>query len=152
MISGKARKGRLRDRVTLGTWLGGELPVNILMIDDDPDMLEIFRLLLKVNGHRPITALGGKEGLDIARKELPDVILLDLMMPDIDGFGVLRQLKLDTSTKEIPVIFITAVNGHEFRDEAMSLGAEAYVTKPYTRNQLMSLINEACSTAAVPAK
>lgn len=152
MISGKARKGRLRDRVTLGTWLGGELPVNILMIDDDPDMLEIFSLLLKVNGHRPITALGGKEGLDIARKELPDVILLDLMMPDIDGFGVLRQLKLDTSTQEIPVIFVTAVNGHEFIDKAMSLGAEGYITKPYARNQLMSLINEACSTAAVPAK
>ena len=125
--------------------------MNILMIDDDPDMLEIFRLLLKVNGHRPITALGGKEGLDIARKELPDVILLDLMMPDIDGFGVLRQLKLDTSTQEIPVIFVTAVNGHEFIDKAMSLGAEGYITKPYARNQLMSLINEVSSTAAVPA-
>lgn len=152
MMSGKTRKGRLRDRVTLGTWFGDELPVNILMIDDNPDMLEILRLLLKVNGHRPIMALGGKEGLDIARKELPDVILLDLMMPDIDGFGVLRQLKLDTSTQEIPVIFVTAVNGHEFIDKAMSLGAEGYITKPYARNQLMSLINEACSTAAVPAK
>ena len=105
--------------------------MNILMVDDDPDMLEIFRLLLKVNGHRPITALGGKEGLDIARKELPDVILLDLMMPDIDGFEVLRQLKLDISTEEIPVIFVTAVNGHEFIDRAMSLGAEGYITKPY---------------------
>jgi len=152
MISGKTRKGRLRDRVTLGTWFGDELPVNILMIDDNPDMLEILRLLLKVNGHRPIMALGGKEGLDIARKELPDVILLDIMMPDIDGFEVLRRLKLDMSTEKIPVILVTAVSGQALIDKAMSLGAEGYVTKPYTRNQLMSLINEACSTAAVPAK
>ncbi len=151
MISGKTRKGRLRDRVTLGTWFGDELPVNILMIDDNPDMLEILRLLLKVNGHRPIMALGGKEGLDIARKELPDVILLDIMMPDIDGFEVLRRLKLDMSTEKIPVILVTAVSGQALIDKAMSLGAEGYVTKPYTRNQLMSLINEVSSTAAVPA-
>jgi len=151
MISGKTRKGRLRDRVTLGTWFGDELPVNILMIDDNPDMLEILRLLLKVNGHRPIMALGGKEGLDIARKEPPDVILLDIMMPDIDGFEVLRRLKLDMSTEKIPVILVTAVSGQALIDKAMSLGAEGYVTKPYTRNQLMSLINEVSSTAAVPA-
>ena len=151
MISGKTRKGRLRDRVTLGTWFGDELPVNILMIDDNPDMLEILRLLLKVNGHRPIMALGGKEGLDIARKELPDVILLDIMMPDIDGFEVLRRLKLDMSTEKIPEILVTAVSGQALIDKAMSLGAEGYVTKPYTRNQLMSLINEVSSTAAVPA-
>jgi len=151
MISGKTRKGRLRDRVTLGTWFGDELPVNILMIDDNPDMLEILRLLLKVNGHRPIMALGGKEGLDIARKEPPDVILLDIMMPDIDGFEVLRRLKLDMSTEKIPVILVTAVSGQALIDKAISLGAEGYVTKPYTRNQLMSLINEVSSTAAVPA-
>ena len=125
--------------------------MNILMIDDDPDMLEILGLLLKVNGHRPITALGGKEGLDIARKEPPDVILLDIMMPDIDGFEVLRRLKLDMSTEKIPVILVTAVSGQALIDKAMSLGAEGYVTKPYTRNQLMSLINEVSSTAAVPA-
>ena len=151
MISGKTRKGRLRDRVTLGTWFGDELPVNILMIDDNPDMLEILRLLLKVNGHRPIMALGGKEGLDIARKEPPDVILLDIMMPDIDGFEVLRRLKLDMSTEKIPEILVTAVSGQALIDKAISLGAEGYVTKPYTRNQLMSLINEVSSTAAVPA-
>jgi len=117
--------------------------VEILVIDDDPDMVTIISMLLKTNGHKPIGASGGKEGLKIARDILPDLILLDIMMPDIDGFEVLRELRLDSSTKEIPVIFVSAMSSAENEERAKQMGAQAYITKPYQPDKFMDTIRRA---------
>ena len=87
-------------------------------------------------------ALGGREEVELASAANPHLVLLDLMMPEVDGFEVLRRLKGDSGTKDIPVIVLTARTSAELRDEAMSLGAAAYVTKPYQRNELLEKISE----------
>jgi CheY-like chemotaxis protein len=119
--------------------------VDILVVDDDPGMVDLISILLKFHGHRPIKAYGGKEALEAARAEPPDIILLDIMMPEIDGFEVLRQLRLDETTKDVPVIFVTAIFGPEFEERAMSLGAQGFVGKPYCREKLMTVIHRVAS-------
>lgn len=116
--------------------------MDILVIDDDPDVVSLLSLLLKTNGHRPTGAYGGEEGLKIVKEIMPDLILLDIMMPGIDGFNVLRQLRFDKTTENIPVIFVSAINDEESKRKAESLGSQGYITKPYERNQLMETINK----------
>lgn len=122
--------------------------MEILIIDDDPDMVTIISLLLTTNGHRPIGASGGKEGLKIARERLPDLILLDVMMPGIDGFEVLRELRLDSSTKEIPVVFVTGMCSAENEERAKKLGAQCYITKPYQPDKFMDTVRRASLVGA----
>ena len=82
----------------------------------------------------------GVEGLEEARADKPDVILLDIMMPNMDGYEVIKELRSDESTKGIPVIFVTARMDAESRERAEALGADGYVTKPYERNSLIEMI------------
>ena len=146
-MSRKAEGGDNRLQVTVlidvgkAAHLGKVLVMKILVVDDDPSMVMLISLLLKVNGHETIKAFGGQEGIDAARKEIPDIILLDVMMPVMDGFDVLRELRLNRITENIPVIFVTARNDAEFKKKAMSLGAQGYVTKPYSRDELIETIN-----------
>lgn len=114
----------------------------VLIVDDDPDMVCVTRLLLKTAGYVPIEALGGPEGLELAREELPDVILLDIMMPGMDGFEVFRRLKLDPATERIHVVFVTARTDEEFRKKAMEMGSAGFVTKPWTGTGLLEKIDE----------
>jgi two-component system alkaline phosphatase synthesis response regulator PhoP len=115
--------------------------MKVLVVDDDQKMVMLIGLLLKVNGHEAIEAFGGREGIDAARKEIPDIVLLDIMMPDMDGFDVLRELRSDRLTENIPVVFVTARNDAESRKKALSLGSQGYLAKPYGRNELIETIN-----------
>jgi DNA-binding response OmpR family regulator len=117
--------------------------MRILVIDDDPDMVTIISMLLTTNGHSPTGAYGGEEGLKIAREMLPDLILLDLMMPGIDGFEVLSDLRSYSSTENIPVVLVTAMCSAENEERARSMGAQAYITKPYRRDKFMETIRRA---------
>ena len=117
--------------------------MRILVIDDDPDMVTIISMLLSINGHTPIGAYGGGEGLKIAQEMLPDLILLDIMLPDIDGFEVLRELRMDRSTQGIPVVFVTAMCSPENEERARNMGAQGYITKPYQRDKLMETVRRA---------
>lgn len=117
----------------------------VLIVDDDPAIVKVVSLLLRSKGHRPLEALRGREGLEIAVNEKPDLILLDIMMPGIDGYEFYRRLRDDSRTAEIPVIFVTAVLGAE----SVEGGAEAqYLTKPFLPEQLLSMVLEAVGTAA----
>jgi two-component system response regulator VicR len=114
----------------------------VLCIEDDKEMMDLLRLILESKGFDFVGAEGGREGLDRVRAERPDLILLDLMMPDIDGWQVYRQLKADDELQSIPVIVVTVRT--QGIDEALGLHLgeiEGYITKPFSQTELLDSIN-----------
>jgi DNA-binding response OmpR family regulator len=110
----------------------------VLVIDDEPDVLLLCRVNLERAGHVVFVAEGGAEGLDLARSERPDVIVLDLMMPSMDGFDVLEELTLDRDTREVPVLILTARARTLDKVRGWRAGAWGYLTKPFTPETLMA--------------
>jgi signal transduction histidine kinase len=113
----------------------------ILAVDDSPPNLKVLGNILKENGLSPALVSNGIKALSSVKKRLPDLILLDVMMPDMDGFEVCKQLKQDAATKDIPVIFLTAKTEKEDVIGGLELGAVDYVTKPFNSNELMTRVN-----------
>ncbi len=119
----------------------------ILVIDDDVSLLQMMSLMLKRADHTPILAQSGKEGIDIAHTQHPDMIIVDVMMPDRSGYDVCRELREDPVTKDIPLMILTALT-EEYREQAEESGADDFVTKPITRNDLVEHIDELLRTGA----
>lgn len=105
--------------------------IKVLAIDDQFDNLAIIQMSLQLEGFQVITSDNGREGLEKAITETPDVILLDLMMPHMDGYEVYQQLKRKKVTKNIPVIMLTAVDQPQQMEKAKKMGIEDYITKPF---------------------
>ena len=104
----------------------------VLVVDDTPDNLKLISGLLK-DAYRVKIATGGGKALALAGSEPPpDLILLDIMMPEMDGYEVCRRLKADRNTRDIPVIFLTAMTAEEDEEKGLRLGAVDYITKPYS--------------------
>ena len=101
----------------------------ILLIEDDPLMLRLYEKILERNDFQIVTASRGQEGLTKAKEEKPDLILLDIMMPEMDGFEVLGKLKSDDTTKNLPVIALTNLAGEEDAKKALEMGAIRYIIK-----------------------
>lgn len=101
----------------------------ILIVEDEPVLRKGIKAILEKSGYAVILAADGKEGLDIARKESPDLIILDLMMPKLNGYKVCRLLKFDSRYKQIPVIIFTVRAEKKDEEMAYSAGADAYITK-----------------------
>ena len=120
----------------------------IMVVDDDPDTVSILARHLQREGFVAIEAASGAECLKLARENPVDVILLDLMMPEMDGFQVCRKLKENPSTAEIPVIMITARDDLDARAEGMRLGVSDFLAKPVFRRQLASRIRAQLNMAA----
>jgi DNA-binding response OmpR family regulator len=116
-------------------------PARIRVVDDDPDTVDILSRHLQREGFVAIEAFCGADCLQIARDSDVDVILLDLMMPGMDGFQVCQELKGDAKTAEIPIILITARDDIEARAEGIRLGPSEFLTKPFSRRQLVARIN-----------
>ena len=116
-------------------------PARILVVDDDPYTVDILSRHLQREGFVAIEALCGSDCLRIARESDVDVILLDLMMPGMDGFQVCQQLRVDPKTAEIPIILVTARDDIEARAEGIRVGASEFLTKPFSRRQLVARIN-----------
>ena len=116
--------------------------VRVLVVDDDPSMCKLLRIMLEPKGFEVLEAFSGVRGVVMTKRELPDIVLLDIMLPDIDGFDVCRELKLDPTTKDIPVIFVTAKAGHEHLERGMSLGAQGYIAKPFSPEVLFEKLYE----------
>lgn len=112
----------------------------ILIIEDEKDILELIAFNLECSGYSVYKASNGEEGLPIAQKELPDLVLLDLMMPGIDGFDVCRALKQEKSTRNIPIIMLTARGEDTDIVSGLELGAEDYITKPFSPKILVARI------------
>lgn len=114
----------------------------ILVVEDEPDLREGIRAILENNDYEVIVAVDGKEGLDRARKEYPDLIILDLMMPKIDGHKVCRLLKFDSRYKKIPIIIFTVRAEKEDEKITYDAGADAYITKTLEPKILLDKIEE----------
>jgi CheY-like chemotaxis protein len=102
----------------------------ILVIEDNPTNLELVVYLLRAFGHQPIAALDGEEGVSVALEALPDLILCDLALPKLDGYGVAQRLKAEPSAKAIPLIAVTASAMVGDRDKVFESGFDGYIRKP----------------------
>lgn len=109
----------------------------ILVVDDEPDALEILGQRLGGAGFAPLFAVDGPRALELAREQLPALIVLDLMLPGLDGFEVCRLLRRDAATAAIPIVFLTARTDELDRIVGFELGAEDYVTKPFSPRELI---------------
>ncbi len=111
--------------------------MRILVVDDEPDAIELIRFNLKASGYEVLTAEDGEEALAKARKFSPDMILLDVMLPEIDGLEVWKILRRDPATASLPIIMLTAKASEIDRVLGLEFGADDYVTKPFSPRELM---------------
>jgi two-component system phosphate regulon response regulator PhoB len=109
----------------------------ILIVEDEPDLLRSVEYNFRQAGFQVLTAMRGRDGVRVAQTEAPDVILLDLMLPDIDGTEVCRQIRTSAKTQAIPVIMVTARSDEVDRVVGFELGADDYVTKPFSVRELV---------------
>lgn len=115
----------------------------ILVIDDEENIVELLRMNLKQQGYVPICAYSGREAIDKAQKMRPDLILLDIMMPDINGLEVCRKLREDPLMKKIPIIILSAKSEETDKVIGLGVGADDYITKPFSIRELFARINAA---------
>jgi two-component system response regulator VicR len=121
----------------------------LVYIEDEQEMIDLVRLILTRKGFDVIGANGGREGIDTVRKEKPDLVLLDLMMPDLDGWEVYQQMKADESTHSIPVIVVTAKA--QSIDKVLGLHiakVEDYISKPFSPQELIDSVEKVLSNRA----
>jgi len=113
----------------------------ILVVDDDENILNLERTILEQKGFEVTAASGGAEALRLLGERTFDLVLLDVMMPEVDGFTVCRRIKDDPRQKDVPVIFLTAKGGGEALAEGFESGAIMYINKPFTANKLLTIVH-----------
>ena len=114
----------------------------ILIVDDEADIIEILQFVLESQGYECITAFDGEEGLKLAREASPDLIILDVMMPKINGYKISRLLKYDNKYKDIPILMITARAQEEDKIIGEETGADEYITKPFKVEYVVEKVKE----------
>jgi CheY-like chemotaxis protein len=103
----------------------------LLIVEDDPDIRKLLDTTLTFKGYRVVTAPNGKDALDVVEKELPAIVVADIMMPHLDGFGLIHRLRINPDTRNIPVVFITATYvAPEDKEFALNIGATRFIQKP----------------------
>ena len=112
----------------------------ILIVDDEMDLLTVLKFGLEAEGYEVVTASDGEQGLAAARQLIPDLMVLDLMLPRMDGYKVCRALKFDERYKRIPIFILSARSGETDRRLALELGADEFHTKPYEMRALIERI------------
>ena len=114
----------------------------ILIIEDEPDAVSILKMRLERNGFDVVSSIDGKEGFEKARAVTPDLILLDLMLPKVDGYWVCNMLKSDKRFKDIPIIILSAKSAGSDIEVAKECGADGYIVKPFEFEELLSKIKK----------
>lgn len=118
-------------------------PGYLLIVEDDPDIRRLMETTLKFRGFRVISANNGREALEVIRHEHPRMVIADIMMPQLDGFGLVHRLRIDPETRRIPVVFITATYvAPEDRKFALRIGATRFIQKPVDLDEFLKLIDE----------
>ena len=117
----------------------------ILVSEDNPDIRKILVMRLEINGYDVIQAQDGEEAIDKIKKEAPDLVILDLMMPKISGFEVCRMIKFDEKYKDMPIIVLSALDQQSDRERAIENGADAYFIKPFDLELLLNKIESLVS-------
>lgn len=118
----------------------------ILIVDDSPSQLMSIRRIVEKLGHDALTAEDGAAGVEAAKRELPDLILMDVVMPNLNGFQATRSISREPTTKHIPVILVTTKDQDTDRVWGMRQGAKAYITKPFSESELADVINQYIAT------
>jgi twitching motility two-component system response regulator PilH len=113
----------------------------ILIVDDSPSQLMGMKRIVEKLGHEAVTAEDGAAGVEAAKANLPDLILMDVVMPNLNGFQATRAISKEATTANIPVVLVTTKDQETDKVWGMRQGAKAYITKPFTENQLVEVIN-----------
>jgi two-component system, OmpR family, phosphate regulon response regulator PhoB len=132
------------------TWEGSRTAPIVLVVDDEKDLRSLLDFNLKQSGYRTLQAATGQEALMQAQRHAPDMILLDLNLPDLSGIEVARRLKADPETREIPIVMLTARGSESDRITGFELGAEDYVAKPFSVRELILRLNVVRRRLSVP--
>jgi len=115
----------------------------LLIVEDDLDILKLLETTLKFNGYRVVTARNGREALDVIQQEYPTIVIADIMMPKLDGFGFVHRLRINPDTRGIPVVFITATFvSREDREFALNIGATRFIQKPLDLDEFLITIEK----------
>jgi len=114
----------------------------ILLVDDEPALVGLLSIRLEANGYEVIPAADGQQALELARKEIPDLVILDLMLPGLDGYKVCRLLKSDEQYKQIPIMILTARAQESDKKLGEQSGADAYIIKPFEPGFFLSKVRE----------
>ena len=115
----------------------------LLLVEDDPDILKMLNTTLTFKGYRVVTARNGKEGLDVIQGERPAIVIADIMMPKLDGFGLVHRIRINPETRDIPVVFITATYvAPEDREFALNIGATRFIQKPVDLDKFLATVAE----------
>ncbi len=122
----------------------------ILIVDDSPSQLLGIQRIVEKLGHEWLTAEDGAAGVEVAKRELPDMILMDVVMPNLNGFQATRTLSRDASTRNIPVVLVTTKDQDTDRMWGMRQGAKAYLTKPFSEDELAGVIEHLLNEAQSP--
>jgi two-component system phosphate regulon response regulator PhoB len=128
------------------------MDATVLLVDDEPDVVDLVRHKLRRAGFEVLVAMTGWNGLQLAKSERPDVLILDLMLPEMNGFEVCQQLKADPETVNIPVLMLTAKCEDDDRFRGFELGADDYVTKPFSPRELVYRITALLRRSKGPAQ
>jgi DNA-binding response OmpR family regulator len=126
---------------------------HVLVVDDEPEILKMVAKIMEARGHRVSLARDGQEALDAVGRDRPDVMILDLNLPKMDGFEVCKQLKTDPATRAIPIVMLTAAYvSVEDATRGVGVGADEYVVKPFLREVLVHNVERLLESAAAAAK
>lgn len=112
----------------------------VLCVDDDPGMLGEISKIVSATGCQTFTAANGKEAISLAKKHKPELIFMDIVMPEMDGFAACRGMSEDPETKSIPVVFVSSKNQKADQMWASMQGAKGYITKPYEKNEIVDML------------
>lgn len=119
------------------------MALKVLIVEDEPDMADIMSQILRLRGFETHALLKGGGAAEWVRQHRPDVLLLDLMLPDCCGYDICQEIKLDRDTNLIPVVFVTAMGERQDRINGLQVGGNGHLTKPFTIDQLQRVIDEA---------
>jgi CheY-like chemotaxis protein len=124
------------------------MSTRVLVVDDEQDTLTLLRIILEISGYTPIMTLNSVTAITLAEEKKPDVVLLDIMMPNLDGFTLCKMMRNSAATRDVPIIFITAYEMLDIEERRIEAGADLVVHKPVDMETLTDAIDRACSLRA----
>ncbi|MBW4521091.1 MAG: response regulator transcription factor [Scytolyngbya sp. HA4215-MV1] len=120
----------------------------LLLIDDDPNLILLVKDYLEFRGYEVITAENGREALEILERDIPDMIICDVMMPEMDGYSLVKQLRENPQTNWIPVLFLSAKGQSQDRVKGLNIGADVYMVKPFEPEELVAQVESSLKSAS----
>ncbi len=118
------------------------MPKEILIVDDEPSVVVALQFLMQQQGYHVLVAETGEDALDLIYKYKPDLVILDIMLPGIDGYEVCEIIRLNPDYRKVKILFLTARRDEVEIAKGLALGADAYITKPFSNNKLVAAVNE----------